>query len=377
MRTFVVFGRGGVGKTTASAALAVGLARRGQRTLVATVDPARRLADALGVQPSTEVQPVAGEPNLACYMPETGTTTEQVADMLFGATSEQRDRLRGNAVFRMLADGLAGVHELASLASLSHRADDFDALVIDTAPSKHALELLTLPDRLDNLVSGRAIRWLGGLGRRRAGTGRLRGALEWGKRRFVAGFERVLGRTIVSDALDVLAAALAVQPELAEVVTTSRNLLTGAEARHFIVLAPTADADADAAGARLFVDRITSAARPPAAFVLNRAPDVVPAWAAALAGNQHASDALRDDARRAHRELASAVAQGDAAERGLAAAYPYIPRIRIPALDAGAPADVVRQASAYLSPLLDRDGPAPRRRPAPAPLARAAATDAV
>ncbi|MFC6955342.1 ArsA family ATPase [Halorubellus litoreus] len=152
MQQYVFYGgKGGVGKTTAAAATALAAADRGERTLVVSTDPAHSLADAYGLEPGTgrrqitdglwmiEVGPEAGERTYR-------TVLESVADELRSAGI----RLDDEEIERLFAAGIApGSDELAALECIAGTLDeDFDRVVVDTAPTGHTLRLLDLPDVL-------------------------------------------------------------------------------------------------------------------------------------------------------------------------------------------------------------------------------------
>ena len=236
---YVVYGAGGVGKTTTAAALAVSLAQRGARTLVVTTDPARRLGDALGVPTSPDIVAVPWRAGLDCFMPEAKATTRSVAAELLVDAPDVAARLQRNPVFEMLCSGLAGVHELATLASLAPRLGGYDAVVIDTAPSHHALELVSLPGRLSALIDNRALQWLARLAEQRLEERRGLSArlLDWGQRRFVARFEDALGGSAIASCMEVLGAVMTARPRLSETVRFANELLTGPATAHVVVLA--------------------------------------------------------------------------------------------------------------------------------------------
>lgn len=187
-RVIVASGAGGVGKTTVSAALGLALAREGRRVLVLTVDPARRLADALGhdlgPDPSTVYLP--GEPTMDAAMLDAPASFARVVDQL-PVHPQDRARLRESRITRELTGGDAGMQELMAIVELERFCDDarYDTIILDTPPALHALELLDGPQRIVGLLAGRTVRTVGrasGLaGRfgRMPGPGRALGKL-WG-----------------------------------------------------------------------------------------------------------------------------------------------------------------------------------------------------
>lgn len=152
MQQFVFYGgKGGVGKTTCAAATALACADRGDRTLVASTDPAHSLADAYELDPGTGRRKVTENLWMTEVGPETGERTLRA--VLSSVATELRSagiRLDEDDVERLFTAGIApGSDELAALELLADALDDdFDRVVVDTAPTGHTLRLLDLPDVL-------------------------------------------------------------------------------------------------------------------------------------------------------------------------------------------------------------------------------------
>ncbi len=172
MRVCIVAGSGGVGKTTASAALALGLAASGQRVAVVTIDPARRLAQSLGLQElgndPRQVDPallashgVRMRGELWAMMLDPKATFD---DLIARLSPDERTRedVLGNRIYQQLSGAVAGSQEFTAVAKLYdlHRDGGFDMLVLDTPPSRNALDFLDAPDRLTDFFEGRAIKVL-------------------------------------------------------------------------------------------------------------------------------------------------------------------------------------------------------------------------
>lgn len=152
----VTCGPGGVGKTTTAAALAIGAARMGRRVVVVTVDPARRLADALGLDMSAhsfephEVKGATdGNGSLFALMLDAETTFDRMI------TDRASDPARAaavlsNPVYRSIAGSLGGAQDYMAIERLHqlHTSGKYDLVVLDTPPSRHAIDLLEAPDRL-------------------------------------------------------------------------------------------------------------------------------------------------------------------------------------------------------------------------------------
>ncbi len=169
-RICIVAGSGGVGKTTASAALALGLAATGKRVAVVTIDPARRLADALGLEQLGNeprlVDPALLDANgvemrgeLWAMMLDPKATFDGLIDKL-APDERTRDDVLGNRIYAQLSSAIAGSQEFSAVAKLYEldRDGDYDAIVLDTPPSRNALDFLDAPDRLTDFFEGRALK---------------------------------------------------------------------------------------------------------------------------------------------------------------------------------------------------------------------------
>lgn len=186
MRVCVVGGSGGVGKTTTSAALAMGMAARGLRVAVVTIDPAQRLADALGLDElGNEPHRVAAEAfadaglaldgELWAMTLDPKRTFDELIERL-APDAATRDQILANRIYSQLSDAIAGSQEFTAVAKLYELAQEggYDLLVLDTPPSRNALDFLDAPGRLTEFLEGRALQTLlrsGGAGLRLLGRG--------------------------------------------------------------------------------------------------------------------------------------------------------------------------------------------------------------
>jgi anion-transporting ArsA/GET3 family ATPase len=359
-RVFVCFGTGGVGKTTMSAALGTALARRGVRTLVVTCDPARRLAEAFGVVASPLPVCVDARELLWCYMPEAVDSARRSVALLFGDDPKRLAGPQQNSVLAVLVDGLAGMHELGALAQLVERCDAYDAVVIDTAPTRHALELLRLPKAIARLVDSRGLRWLESVSRRRLASSEERDRstpltrlFAWSEARLLAELEGSLGGASVAACMELLTAGMSARPALAQIAQRASGLLTGADTTYVVVAAPREGVQHDV---DFFCDELTAIAHPPAWLLLNRAAETQPAWAQRLAGCASASESLRHAARVADQELAAQARRTSELRRAVATRRPNLQQIAIAKLDASDPVEVARAAADTLDLML-RTGP--------------------
>jgi anion-transporting ArsA/GET3 family ATPase len=165
-RVLVVCGSGGVGKTTTSAALGLWAARQGRRVLVCTVDPSRRLATSLGLRSLSErprALPVEGLPAGAGLWAMTLDTKRTFDALVERYTPDEaaRRRILENRFYRHISDALSGTHEYMAMEKLLDLAADerYDLVVLDTPPTRHALDFLEAPERLLGFLDSSVLRF--------------------------------------------------------------------------------------------------------------------------------------------------------------------------------------------------------------------------
>jgi anion-transporting ArsA/GET3 family ATPase len=163
-------GSGGVGKTTTSAAIALGMATRGLKVCVLTIDPAKRLADSLGLKElgneARQVDPklfaeqgVEAEGELWAMMLDAKATFDELVARQ-APDEESRDRVLNNRIYQQISSALAGSQEYMAMEKLFelHTEGRFDLLVLDTPPTRNALDFLDAPKRLTQFIEGRSLR---------------------------------------------------------------------------------------------------------------------------------------------------------------------------------------------------------------------------
>jgi anion-transporting ArsA/GET3 family ATPase len=171
-RICICTGSGGVGKTTTAAAIAVGLAARGQRVAVLTIDPARRLASSLGLK-ELDNEPRRVEPahfaghglqlqgELWAMMLDAKRTFDELIELL-APNAATHEAILANRIYQELSSAVAGSQEFSAMAKLYEldASGRFDAIVLDTPPSRNALDFLDAPHRLTGFLEGRALKVL-------------------------------------------------------------------------------------------------------------------------------------------------------------------------------------------------------------------------
>ncbi|MBU2073714.1 MAG: AAA family ATPase, partial [Actinobacteria bacterium] len=256
-RIIVCCGSGGVGKTTTSAALALRAAERGRKVVVLTIDPARRLAQAMGIEELDNTpRPVAGVDDAAggrldAMMLDMKSTFDEV--VLSQATPEKAKAILENPFYIVLSTSFAGTQEYMAMEKLGQIHADaqergtYDLIVVDTPPSRSALDFLDAPERLSSFLDGRFIRLMlapakGPARLMTAGLGLVTGALT-----------KVLGAQVLTDLQTFVAALDTVFGGFRARAQRTYALLQAPGTAFVVVAAPEPDALREAA---YFVERL-------------------------------------------------------------------------------------------------------------------------
>ncbi len=249
-RIVICCGSGGVGKTTTAAAIALAGALEGRRTCVVTVDPARRLADALGVAAIGNVPHVirgdfSGE--LSAVMLDAKGTFDDLVRR-YAQDEDQVARILDNRLYRNLVSGLSGTQEYMATEKLFelHEEGDFDLIVVDTPPTRNALDFLDAPRRLTGFLDNRLFRLL-------VSPGRAMRAMSVAAQLLLRTLARVAGSEIVEDTIAFFQAFEGMEAGFRERAARVQHLLEEAATGFVLVAAPRREsvAEADYLAARL------------------------------------------------------------------------------------------------------------------------------
>ncbi len=265
-RVLVCTGAGGVGKTTTAAAIALRAAEYGRTVVVLTIDPAKRLAQALGINElgnTPQQVPLDREVSGRLYamMLDMRSTFDEMVIQYSG--SERAEAILNNQFYQTVATSLAGTQEYMAMEKLGQllAQDQWDLVVVDTPPSRNALDFLDAPKRLGSFMDSRLWRLLLGPGR---GIGRIiTGAVGLAMK----ALSTVLGSQMLSDASSFVQSLDATFGGFREKADRTYELLQRHGTQFAVVSTPEPDALREAS---FFVDRLTQERMPLAGLILNR-----------------------------------------------------------------------------------------------------------
>ena len=355
----VTCGSGGVGKTTTAAAMALYAADRGRRVAVLTIDPAKRLAQSLGLaaldneprQVDVTTKKRSGE-LWAMMLDSRRTFDEMVAAH---ATPARAAQILKNPFYQAISTSFSGTQEYMAMEKLSQLAarQQFDLVVVDTPPSRSALDFLDAPQRLGSFLDGRLIRMLGTPGR---GVMKLVGA---GFQIFTRAVTSVIGGQMLADAGHFVQLFEDMFGGFRERAQATYQLLRSTGTSFVVVAAPEPDALREAS---YFADRLRAERMPLAGLIVNRTHPPVAALPASatssaleflLSQNEvddSAPEAIAALAR--HQQLLITREQERKLESRFVRAHPDLPVIEVPALpfDAHDVSDLRKIAAALTRP---------------------------
>jgi anion-transporting ArsA/GET3 family ATPase len=342
-RVVVTCGSGGVGKTTTAAAMALLGATAGRRTVVLTIDPARRLAQSMGLteldNTPREVKGVADGQLFAMMLDMKRTFDDVVTEH---STPERAEAIFENPFYQSLSSSFAGTQEYMAMEKLGQlvAADEWDLIVVDTPPSRSALDFLDAPNRLGRFLDGRMIRLLT-MPARAGGKAYLK-VVSASVGVFTKVFTKVLGGDLIRDLSSFVSALETMFGGFRERAQHTYELLKAPGTAFVVVAAPEPDALREAS---YFVERLSAERMPLAGLVVNRvhrvqvsgAPKLTAARAEAAAEAlaakpASAAGALAEAALRVHAEVASAAEHDARMTKRFCAAHPEVAVVEVPAL---------------------------------------------
>jgi anion-transporting ArsA/GET3 family ATPase len=365
-RIIVCCGSGGVGKTTTAAALGLRAAERGRQVCVLTVDPARRLAQAMGLSSLDNtprliegVDDEAGG-SLHAMMLDMKRTFDEIVEA--HADPARAAQILANPFYQSLSSSFAGTQEYMAMEKLGQlrRSDEWDLIIVDTPPSRSALDFLDAPERLGRFLDGRLIRLLTSPVK---ATRPLTRVLNVGFSVMTGALTKLLGAQVLRDAQTFITAFDSMFGGFRERADATYRLLQAPGTSFLVVAVPEPDALREAS---YFVERLDEERMPLAGLILNRVhsagacrlsaarsaaaaetlesttPTVSPNGPVATAVSAHDPDQQADVNQSAHAVTAAALrlhaARMILSERetrvagAFTSAHPAIPVLEVPAL---------------------------------------------
>ncbi|MEU6676892.1 ArsA family ATPase [Streptomyces sp. NPDC046925] len=270
-RIVVCCGSGGVGKTTTAAALGLRAAERGRKVVVLTIDPARRLAQSMGIDSLDNVPrrvkaiDGSGDGELHAMMLDMKRTFDEIVEA--HADKERASAILNNPFYQSLSAGFAGTQEYMAMEKLGQlRArDEWDLIVVDTPPSRSALDFLDAPKRLGSFLDGKLIRVL--MAPAKVGGRAGMKFLNVGMSMMTGALGKLLGGQLLRDVQTFVAAMDTMFGGFRTRADATYRLLQAPGTAFLVVASPERDALREAA---YFVERLAADDMPLAGLVLNR-----------------------------------------------------------------------------------------------------------
>ncbi|MBB6174176.1 anion-transporting ArsA/GET3 family ATPase [Nocardiopsis mwathae] len=364
----VCCGSGGVGKTTTAAALGLRAAEHGRNVVVITVDPARRLAQSMGLTELDNVPRRVPLPPGAGGTGRPGTLHAMMLDMKrtfdeiveSHADPERARLILSNPFYQSLSSSFSGTQEYMAMEKLGQlrQSGDWDLIIVDTPPSRSALDFLDAPERLGRFLDGRLIKFLSAPAK--TGAFRLLGA-GFGMVTGVIG--KIVGAQVLKDVQTFVTAFDAVFGGFQERAEQTYRLLQAPGTAFLVVAAPESDALREAS---YFIERLDQDRMPLAGVIINRTHrtsvrglSAARAAAAVEALEEAGNHRLAAAALRLHAERARLQDREERLSAHLTSAHPAVPLTEVPAR----PEDVhdlegLREIGAAIADTGDRAGPA-------------------
>src|SRR5688500_13817914 len=293
-RILVCCGAGGVGKTTTSAALALSAAEAGRTVVVLTIDPARRLAQSLGLEEldnePRRVDVPGADGELHAMMLDMKRTFDDI--VAAHSTPERAEQILANPFYQSLSSSFAGTQEYMAMEKLGQLRSQgtWDLIVVDTPPTRSALDFLDAPDRLTTFLDGKMVRVL--LAPAKAGGRAYMKVVSAGVGLFTGVLTKIIGAQVLKDLSAFVAALETMFGGFRERAQQTYDLLKAPGTAFVVVAAPERDALREAS---YFVERLAQERMPLAGLVVNR---VHRTAAAQLSADRARAAAERSEERR-------------------------------------------------------------------------------
>jgi anion-transporting ArsA/GET3 family ATPase len=273
----VCAGSGGVGKTTTAASIALRAALEGKRAAVLTIDPARRLASSLGLKELTNeptkvnirkftAAGLTAKGELHAMMLDTKSTFDKVV-LRYAPSPEQAEKILHNRFAQSISSTLSGTQEYMALEKLYelHAEGGFDLLVIDTPPTRNALDFLDAPKRVTDFFDSRVLRWFL-LPYMKAGGGMMRFA-NVAAGTFLKIVQRIVGTDVLKDTAEFFGSMEGMYEGMKQRAREVANLLQSDATSFIVVTSPSEDSVNEAT---FFASRLNESGLPFGALVVNR-----------------------------------------------------------------------------------------------------------
>jgi len=383
IRIIVCCGAGGVGKTTTSAALALAAAEIGRQVVVMTIDPARRLAQSLGLEhldntprdvPAAAQFTAASGGRLQAMMLDMKRTFDEIVEA--HSEPEKARQILENPFYQALSSSFAGTQEYMAMEKLGQLRETgkWDLIVVDTPPSRSALDFLDAPHRMSRFLDGTMIRLLSAPAR--AGGRAYLKVVGTGLAIFGRIITKILGGQLLKDVSHFVGALDTMFGGFRQRAQATYDLLRQPGTAFLVVAAPEPDALREAS---YFVDRLSGDQMPLAGLVLNRVhPSTAPTLSASraegaaegLASGGSRTDLLAASLLQIHAERIRTDAQEQRLARRFASAHPNVAVRAVPAAATDVhDLDDLRKIGAHLTAVPSRPGKTRARRATAGPIA--------
>ncbi|MEO7097498.1 MAG: ArsA-related P-loop ATPase, partial [Polyangiales bacterium] len=280
-KVLLCVGSGGVGKTTTSAALALAAARDGRRVLCLTIDPAKRLANSLGLEEMKQEETRVSEAifqkagvevkgSLTVMMLDTKATFDDIVTK-HASSPQARDAILGNKIYQYVSTSLAGTQEYMAMEKLQalRGSGSYDLIVLDTPPTANALDFLDAPERMVEAIDSPAMRWFvqSFTGKSRSGGRVAVSLLGKGSQLVLKAVSRITGAAFLDQMAGFISAINDLFGGFTERAKRVSEALRGPDVAFVLVTSPEPMAIAEI---NFFADRLRSFAMPRDVFVVNR-----------------------------------------------------------------------------------------------------------